>query len=203
MKRHGYRRNCSGVGNRRGERYCERVAGIENFIQRGKFMNHAKKLAIAGVLVAAAVAMSPFSVPVGVARAFPIQHMINVLGAVLLGPFYAAAMAFSASVIRNMLGTGTLLAFPGSMFGALLAGYAAKYFHGKLLPACAAELIGTGVLGALTAYPVAAFILGREVAMFAFVIPFAASSITGASAAFVLLFALKRTDVFELAKAKI
>lgn len=164
-------------------------------------MSHAKKLTAAGALVALAVVLSPFSIPVGIARAFPVQHMVNVLGAVLLGPFYAVAMAFTTSVIRNMLGTGTLLAFPGSMFGALLAGLAANYFRGRLFPAAAAELIGTGIVGAIAAYPVAAFLLGREVAIFTFVIPFAASSITGASVAFVLLFVLKRTGVFETAKA--
>lgn len=165
-------------------------------------MSHAKKLTIAGVLVAFAVVLSPLSIPVGVARAFPVQHMVNVVGAVLLGPVYAVAVAFTASVIRNMLGTGTLLAFPGSMFGALLAGLAANYFKGKLLPACGAELIGTGIFGAIAAYPVAAFILGRDAAIFAFVIPFTASSIMGASIAFFLLFALKRTGIFEIGTAK-
>lgn len=160
-------------------------------------MNHAKKLAIAGMLVAMGVALSPFSIPVGIAQAFPVQHMINVIGGVILGPVYAMAMAFATSVIRNMLGTGTLLAFPGSMVGALMAGLATKYMRGKLLPACVSELLGTGLLGALIAYPVAAFILGREVAMFAFVIPFTASSITGAAIAFVLLCVLKRTGIFD------
>jgi len=34
--------------------------------------------------------------------------------------------------------------------------------------------------GVLAAYPIAAFVLGREAAVFAFVIPFAVSSIGGA-----------------------
>ena len=160
-------------------------------------MNHTKRLAIAGVLVALGVALSPFSIPVGVARAFPIQHMINVIAGVLLGPAYAVIMAFTTSLIRNILGTGTLLAFPGSMLGALLAGLAAKYMRRKLLPACVGELIGTGILGALAAYPVATLILGREVALFAFVIPFTVSSFGGAVIAFILLAALLRTGIFK------
>jgi energy coupling factor transporter S component ThiW len=160
-------------------------------------MSHTKKLAIAGVLIAATVVLSPFSIPVGVARAFPIQHMINVIGAVLLGPIYAVIMAFASSAIRNMLGTGTLLAFPGSMVGALLAGLAAKYYREKLLFICAAELTGTGLIGALIAYPVAAFILGREVAVFTFVIPFSASSLAGAVIAFLFLTVFVRTGVWE------
>ena len=160
-------------------------------------MNHIKKLTTAGILVAVGVTLSPFSIPVGVARCFPVQHMINVIAGVLLGPGYAVIMAFTTSSIRNILGTGTLLAFPGSMLGALLAGLAAKHTRGKLYPACAGELIGTGVLGALAAYPIAAFILGREVAIFAFVIPFTVSSIGGAVIAFALLAVLLRTGVFS------
>ena len=160
-------------------------------------MNHIKKLALAGLLVAVGVALSPFSIPLGIARAFPIQHMINVIAGVLLGPWYAVVMAFSTSLIRNLLGTGTFFAFPGSMFGALLAGFAASRTEGKLLPACTGELIGTGLLGAIAAYPVAAFVMGREVAMFGFVIPFAASSLVGTIIAFALLRILRHTGVFK------
>jgi energy coupling factor transporter S component ThiW len=160
-------------------------------------MNHIKKLTTAGLLVAAGVALSPFSIPAGVARCFPIQHMINVIAGVLLGPSYAVIMAFTTSSIRNILGTGTLLAFPGSMLGALLAGLGAKYMRGKLFPACAGELIGTGLLGALAAYPIAALVMGREVALFAFVIPFTVSSVGGAVIAFILLTVLIRTGVFK------
>ena len=150
-------------------------------------MTRIHKTAITGMLTAVCVALSPLSVPVGSARCFPIQHMMNVIAGVLLGPSYAVMMAFSASLLRNLLGTGTLLAFPGSMLGALLAGLGAKYTRGGLLPACAGELIGTGFLGALAAYPLAAFVMGREAALFAFVVPFALSSAGGAAIAFTLL----------------
>jgi len=160
-------------------------------------MSNTKRLTIAGALVALGVVLSPFSIPVGVARAFPIQHMINVIAGVVLGPLYAVIMAFTTSSIRNMLGTGTLLAFPGSMLGALLAGLAAKHMRGKVAPACVGELIGTGILGALAAYPVAALILGREAALFAFVIPFTVSSFGGAVIAFILLTALLRTGILK------
>ena len=81
-----------------------------------------RKLTIAGVLVAVAVVGSLFSIPVFGAKCSPVQHMVNVLGAVLLGPGYAVGMAFAAALIRNLLGLGSLLAFPGSMIGALLGG---------------------------------------------------------------------------------
>ena len=89
-------------------------------IRRGRKSFNVKKLAAAGLLTAVAVACSPFSIPVGASQCFPVQHMVNVLAAVFLGPWYGVAMAFVTSLIRNMLGTGSLLAFPGSMCGALL-----------------------------------------------------------------------------------
>ena len=61
-----------------------------------------RKLTIAGVLVAVAVVGSLFSIPVLGAKCSPVQHMVNVLGAVLLGPGYAVGMAFAA-VTLNLL----------------------------------------------------------------------------------------------------
>ena len=170
------------------------LASIE--MQFGGFtMSRTQRLALAGLLVATGVSLSAFSFPAGVARCFPIQHMVNVLAGALLGPWYAVGMAFVTSAIRNMIGTGSLLAFPGSMIGALLAGYVATKTNGKLIPTCLAELFGTGVLGALAAWPVAAFVLGRDVAIFAFVIPFLVSSSGGAMIAFGILTALQRTKL--------
>lgn len=112
-----------------------------------------RKLTIAGVLVAVAVVGSLFSIPVLGAKCSPVQHMVNVLGAVLLGPGYAVGMAFAAALIRNLLGLGSLLAFPGSMIGALLCGVAYKLCP-KLPAAYAGEVFGTGILGGLSSYPI-------------------------------------------------
>src|SRR5690625_3051636 len=61
--------------------------------------------------------------PAGIAKAYPVQHAINVIAAIMLGPGPAVAIAFMIGLLRNMLGIGSLLAFPGGMIGALLAGY--------------------------------------------------------------------------------
>lgn len=159
-------------------------------------MNRTQKLTTAGVLIALGVALSTLSIPVGASRCFPIQHMVNVMAGVLLGPGYAVVMAFVTSLLRVLMGTGTLLAFPGSMFGALVAGLVAQK-TGRLLPACAGELFGTGVLGAMAAYPVAVFLLGREAALLTYVIPFAVSSSGGALIAFVALSALQRVGAIK------
>ena len=81
-----------------------------------------QKLTISAILCAIAVVGSLFSFPVFGSKCAPIQHMVNIICAVLLGPWYGIEVAFVASLIRNILGFGSLMAFPGSMFGALLCG---------------------------------------------------------------------------------
>lgn len=155
-----------------------------------------KKLVMAGVLVALGVVCSAFYIPVGASKCFPVQHAVNVIAAVLLGPWYAVGMAFCTSLIRVLMGTGSLLAFPGSMIGALVGALAYKY--GKhLVFAFVGEVFGTGVLGGLAAYPVATLLMGREAALFGSVLPFAISSFGGAAISMALLFALKRTHVLK------
>ena len=87
-------------------------------------MDHAsvKKRSAAGLLTAVAVVGSLFSFPVLGSQCAPVQHMVNIVCAVCLGPWYGVGVAFAASLIRNLLGLGTPMAFPGSMLGALLCG---------------------------------------------------------------------------------
>ena len=154
--------------------------------------NSVKKLAVAAILVAVAVVGSMFSFPVLASRCSPVQHMVNILCAVFLGPWYGFAAAFLASLIRNLLGLGTLLAFPGSMVGALLCGL---MYHKprSLLATCGAEVFGTGVLGGLAAWPVAVLLLGKAAAVYAYIWPFLVSTAGGAVIAGAVLFALKRS----------
>ena len=81
-----------------------------------------KKLTLAGVLTAVAVVGSFISFPILGSKCAPVQHMVNVLAAVVLGPWWGVGIAFAASLIRNLLGLGSLMAFPGSMVGALCCG---------------------------------------------------------------------------------
>lgn len=113
-----------------------------------------KKLTISAMLVAVAVILSSFSIPIGPSRCFPIQHLCNVLAAVFLGPVYGVSMAFCTALIRNLLGTGSLLAFPGSMVGAFVSAMIFKYTRSKI-GAYLGEVIGTGILGGILCYPIA------------------------------------------------
>ncbi len=155
------------------------------------------KLVLSGMFVALAVVLSTFSIPVGGSKCFPIQHMVNVLAAVFLGPWYGVGIAFCTSLIRNILGTGTLLAFPGSMIGALCCGLVYKH-TGKLTFTYIAEVIGTGILGGLLAYPVAAFVMGKEVALFVYVVPFLVRTIGGTVIAAALITILKANHTLEV-----
>lgn len=104
-----------------------------------------RKLAMAGVLVAVAVAGSLISFPVAGSKCAPIQHMVNICAAVFLGPVWGVGVAFCASVIRNLTGFGSLMAYPGSMVGALCCGLMYR-FSKKIIPTCVAEALGTGIL---------------------------------------------------------
>ncbi len=181
-----------------------------------------KKTVTAAMLAALTVALSGFYIPIGVSKCYPIQHMVNVLCAVFLGPGYGVMAAFCTSLIRNLMGTGSLLAFPGSMVGALLCGinvlcavflgpgygvmaaFCTSLIRnlmgtgsllafpgsmvgallcgilyektGKLLPTYLGEVIGTGILGGMLCYPVAVVLMGKEAALFTYVMPFLMST---------------------------
>lgn len=158
-----------------------------------------KKLCVAGILCAVAVVGSLFSFPVFGSKCAPIQHMVNILCAVMLGPWYGVGVAFCASLIRNLLGLGSLMAFPGSMLGALLCGIA--FWKSRNIPlTLLAEVFGTGILGGLCAYPIAILFMGMqagEIAFYAYIIPFLVSTVGGAVISAVLLTALKNTGVLD------
>lgn len=158
-----------------------------------------KKLTVAAIFCAVAVVGSLFSFPVFGSKCSPVQHMVNVLCAVLLGPGYGLGAAFLAALIRNLLGLGSLMAFPGSMFGALLCGLV--YWKTKnILATLIGEVFGTAVLGGLCAYPVAIFLMGMnaaEIAFYAYIVPFLISTAAGALISGVLIYSLKRTGVLR------
>ena len=160
-----------------------------------------KKLALAGILCAVAVVGGAFSFPVLGSKCAPVQHMVNVLCAVFLGPWYGLGAAFVASLLRNLLGWGSLMAFPGSMCGALLCGLA--YRLTKSLPlTLAAEVFGTGVLGGLAAYPVAKVLMGLSPETYTvYILPFLISTAAGSLLAGALILALQKSGALKFMRA--
>ena len=167
--------------------------------------NNTKKLALAGVFCALAVVGSLFSFPVFGSKCAPVQHMVNIMCAIFLGPGYGVAVAFVASLIRNLLGLGSLLAFPGSMIGALLCGLI-YWKVKKIIPTLIAEVFGTGILGGLCAYPMAILFMGKtagDIAFYAYVIPFLVSTAGGAIISGLILAALDKSGALKILKGKL
>ena len=164
-----------------------------------------KKIALAGVLCAVAVVGSMFSFPVFGSKCAPVQHMVNVLCAVLLGPWYGVAMAFVASLLRNLLGLGSLMAFPGSMCGALLCGIVYHKTKNLLATLCG-EVFGTGIIGGLLAWPVAVFLMGKaagDIAFYAYIVPFLVSTVGGSIIAGVVFIALEKNSTLKKMQASL
>ena len=159
-----------------------------------------KKLTLTAIFAAVAVVGSLFSFPVFGSKCAPVQHLVNVLCAVLVGPWWGLAAAFISSLIRNLLGMGTLLAFPGSMCGVLLAGLLYQQFK-KLPYAYIGEVIGTGIIGGMLSYPIAYLVMGNKAAaLFTFVIQFLISTCGGTIIAICITVPLKKSGM--LAKMK-
>lgn len=160
-----------------------------------KQTTNTKKLALAGVLTALAIVGSFLSFPVAGSKCAPVQHMVNIFAAVLLGPGWGVGIAFCASLLRNILGIGSLMAFPGSMIGALCCGLVYKKCKNLNLT-CLAEALGTGILGGIAAYPVALFLMGAAPAgLFIYVIPFLISTVAGSILAFLLISVFQKSGV--------
>ena len=156
-----------------------------------------KNVARAVILVAIAVALSTFFIPVGISKCFPAQHMVNVLAAVMLGPWYAVVIALVAGIIRNILGLGTILAFPGGMIGALLAGLAYQAFRNIYL-AGLGEILGTGLLGALaSAWIVGPIFMGKSMAVGTLIIAFSVSTLGGTIIGILALHLLRKVKIWQ------
>ena len=164
-----------------------------------------RRLALAGVFTALAIVGSFLSFPVAGSKCAPVQHIINILAAVTLGPWYSVGIAFCASLLRNLLGLGSLMAFPGSMCGALLCGLVYDRFR-NLIPTLWAEVFGTGIIGGLLAWPVAVLLMGKpagSIAFYAYVVPFLVSTIGGSLIAGAVLLTLEKNNALQRMQSSI
>ena len=156
-----------------------------------------KKLILAAIFAGLAVVGSMVSIPVFGSKCAPVQHIVNVMCAIFLGPWYGLGCAFVASLIRNFVGLGTLLAFPGSMCGALLSGLLYKYIK-KRWAAYGGEVFGTAIIGGLLAYPFASLIMGNaEATLFTYVVPFLISTAGGTIIAIIIIEILSASGVLK------
>ena len=149
-----------------------------------------KNLVLAGVLVSLCVVLSGVYFPVGPTKVFPFQHTINAVAGVFLGPIWAGVIAAVAGVIRNILGTGTVFAFPGGIPGGIVVGL--FYIWMKKDWVALLEPIGTGPVGAtLSAFLIAPHI-GHPLGWFSLQIAFLSSSIPGSVLGFFVIKIVRR-----------
>ncbi len=166
------------------------------------------QIALTSIFIALGVVLSPIWFPVMGSKAFPFQHMINVLSAIILGPLHAALIALLIGIIRNALGIGTIYAFPGGIPGGLVVGGVYLLLRGRLERSKAWKLsavtepIGTVLIGAVLSYFFVAPLIGDErtlalasqnlfTGLMIFSLGWLLSSVIGVLAAFTVLYFLE------------
>jgi len=151
------------------------------------------KLVMLSMLVALGVVISPILRIEGMC---PMAHFINIVCAVLLGPWYALLCATLIGIIRMILMGIPPLALTGAVFGAMLSGILYRISKGKLIFAVIGEVIGTGIIGAIVSYPVMAFIYGKSGLTWLFYVPlFVCGTLIGGTIAYFFLTSLRKSGM--------
>lgn len=161
-----------------------------------------RNLTITAFLIAINVVLSSLIViPLGPIKATPVQHFINVLCAVFVGPWYGLAQALISSILRISFGTGSPFAFPGSMIGVLLSSLFYMY-RKHIFMASVGEVLGTGVIGSLMCIPLAWFMGMEDFFVKPLMIAFMVSSVIGSLISYIILIILKRRGLLDKFKKK-
>lgn len=154
-----------------------------------------RKITLSAMLIALGVFLGNILyVPIGISKCYFMQHTINVVSGFLLGPIYGTIIAFTISLLRNILGTGSILAFSGSMIGAFLGAVLFKYSKNIIL-LILGEVVGTGIIGGIVAFYIGKFVLGQDIGALFFVYPFLLSTMVGSGLGFILLKTIKFNDI--------
>lgn len=123
----------------------------------------------------------------------PIQHAMNVIAAIHLGPFYAFMQALLTGVLRMMTGR-SVNAVIGAVFGALLAGIFYRLTKRRFM-ALIGEVIGTGFISAYVSFLVMKYLLGVGIPNFYYYVPFfLPSSIIGSVFGLIIAHYLRRFE---------
>lgn len=126
----------------------------------------------------------------------PFQHFVDVLAAVLLGPWYGCSSAFLCGCMR-MLSGRTIQAVTGAIFGPVLGGLLWRRTKNIYL-VFVGEVIGTGLLGAMASYPLMKLFYGLDAQSPFYYIPFyTPAAAVGAGMGVAVVLILKRTGVLD------
>lgn len=159
--------------------------------------NDTRKLTLTSIFIAINVVLSNLIyVPIGPIKAFPLQHFINVLCAVFVGPWFGLAQALISSTLRIIFGTGSFFAYPGSMVGVLLASLLYNRFK-KIEVAAIGEWIGTGLIGSVCTIPLMYMMQLKMTGFMPIFYAFLFSSLVGSIIAYILLKVLYKRNLLK------
>lgn len=126
----------------------------------------------------------------------PFQHFVDVLAAVLLGPWYGCASAFLCGCMR-MLSGRTIQAVTGAIFGPILGGLLWRRTKNIYL-VFVGEVVGTGLLGAMASYPLMKLFYGLDAQSPFYYIPFyTPAAAVGAGMGVAVVLILKRAGILD------
>ena len=155
--------------------------------------NTTKKMALTAMLACLAFVLNTFVYFPAMA---PFQHFVDVLAAVLIGPWYGFAAALLCGIMRMMSGR-TIQAVTGAIFGPILGGLIYQKTKNVYL-VFIGEVFGTGVIGACASYPLMKMFYGLDAQSPFYYIPFyTPSAIVGAAMGVVVVLILKKTGVLN------
>ncbi|MEM2949840.1 MAG: energy coupling factor transporter S component ThiW [Nitrososphaeria archaeon] len=168
-----------------------------------------RKIAFASVYSALAIVISPLYFQWGITKAFPGQHLINVLAGITLGPFWAVLVAFIVGTIRIMIGTGSFFAYPGGIPGGFVVGLSyivlrkAIGREKAILVSALMEPIGTVIVGGTISWFIVDPFTGRSMQLvFASILMlyfgWLASSLTGCILGAIVTITLYRMGVLKI-----
>ena len=150
-----------------------------------------KKMALTAMLACLAFVLNTFVYFPAMA---PFQHFVDVLAAVLVGPWYGFAASLLCGIMRMMSGR-TIQAITGAIFGPVLGGLIYRKTKNVYL-VFVGEVFGTGVIGACASYPLMKMFYGLDAQSPFYYIPFyTPSAIVGAAMGVVVVLILKKTGV--------
>lgn len=153
------------------------------------------KMVFLSMMVAVGVVISPLLRIEGMC---PTAHLINIVCAVFMGPWYALLNATLIGIIRMLFLGIPPLALTGAVFGATLSGILYRISKGNILFAVIGEVIGTGIIGSIVSYPIMKFIVGKGSLTWFFYTPmFLTATLMGGSVAYLFLMVLKKNNMLQ------
>ncbi len=153
------------------------------------------------LIIAIGVVISPLLRVEGMC---PTAHLVNIVCAVLLGPWYALACATAVGFIRMAFMGIPPLALTGAVFGALLSGLLYRLSKGKPIFAVLGEIFGTGIIGSVVSYPVMTFLWGYGgLSLFYYTPMFLGATLIGGAAAYLLIKALNANGTLAQIQRKL